>query len=1457
MRMKLLLDKLALLLRQRLRDSRLAKIALAVSIVVVFCTTYALVLPALTLSNNTSSSVLQTQESSSETPATEKEQASQSSATEASHQATESKASQTESTPDESYRKAGSLSSDNDDVTVKVDYEADTFAEKVNLKVTPITNSQALTDKIQQVLDDSKQSLLSSYSYDISFVNEAGAEVEPSKEVKVSMNFKNAVESSNLQDGWKLYHFKNNDVNQIEDLTEKSGTDIKQDEQESVTSVAFKSDTFSAYTIAGVEYEDFKPYLQNGGFEGTTTETTTGNTKTLSTELKLHYNIPLTELNKSKSYAIELPADTTWDPKVNENQEYIGQDGSNDAYKYKFVQQNGKRYLVLTFLDTYVANAKDYVKGDLKYAASIGQTYRKETGDYEIPFTDKVTITVPSSSIDKKEEPQQAQYDVSSNKWGNVTYDGDSAYLNYTVEVSSNKGTKDVVNLTDTLKVDGFKIERFEKLKVIRTNSDWSTTDVTSGINLNESNGKFTTQLPKLGANQKYTITYRYKISGFPAGKLIYVGNGLDVTTPDIPNQHKDNQLELYRNKISKSGSYDKKTNKVKWTIIVNENQNDIAGAELKDDMIAKSSDVKISPSEGATKTSTGYKFTATSGGRNTNKYTITYTTDAGEKPSNWAEAPKTFTNTVTITDGGESSSASATVIGENDNTGGLDKAFKKMEATSNSDIKELTWQSTIKVPGSGKIPSGTEFEDVLRGKDGTNNGEHYFTRAQLDAVYNKLVQVFGSGNFEFNVWESGNSTWQYTPYSQISSDKTYSKYKFKLLKAYQGSDITLDYRSTINKSTVIYFTNTISSSGFSKEASYKYEETGKVFKMDGNSYAWDGQASEYNTNNTEHEIQKDGTIFWVVKVKLADDTQTVTLTDTPPSGLSLIGFKYGHATYSLNSGDFTVSDGKITWPNPYWPGGYGNDIDVTGTIDESGAVKVTFTAKNGKTLKEALNNTGTLYAGFLFKTDLSPLDSPITKAYTNKVSATINGTPAGEAEHTQKITVKPGKKISKSGEWKNNNREVNYKLDINPAAEDLAAGKDSYTVTDTLEYQEDPLTNLSYDLKQESVKLYDVNNQEIDKSQWSWTVEKVRDSNGLYKSILKLTVPNNKRLKLEYKYKVTRDVDADNTAQLSVKNTAEINGLKTGKREKTTSISWSKMATSGTASTVKFFKLIKVDVNFAITLPGAKFEVRENVTDKVVATYKTAANGTLNITKDGKEAVNSIGSLEDGKMYYVTEVQAPSGYQLPENAKRYYFYFSETGIAPLNLGGLTDLTSAVNLAKHSKQEYVSNTKLPPTTSITVDKKWQKPDGSDTSRTGGSVTIQLKRLSDRNPIPVDVENGRRDITYDGGHWSTTFDNLPTVGDNGEVYSYYVEEVVPAGYSATYSNGVTDSAKASDVTATSGTITITNKQIKTYNLPKAGGMGVEPVLFLGAIVASLAALLLSLKLYKGFQGGGRF
>ncbi|MCI7678382.1 MAG: Cna B-type domain-containing protein [Streptococcus orisratti] len=1458
--MKTLFEKVAVLVKQRIRESVWTRIGLVLSVVVVFCTTYALVLPALTLSSSSSSSVVQQEKETSVTETVESTQSTQDAATTFSTaQEVETQQSSTiqESAPQPTGNQAGQFEVEADNVIVKVSYEAETFTEAVSLKVSAIDDSSGYEQKLSSLLEEKNQILTQTYSYDIAFVNATGVEVEPSKVVDVSIQFKDAVTSTNLQDGWKLYHFVNNDVNEVEDLTDDKATDIKQDNLENVTSVEFKSDSFSPYVIAGTSYEDFKPYIVSGSFQGTTTETLhSDGSRTLQTDLKLDYDIPKTELNKSKSYAIELPQDTTW-TSINENQEYTGKDGGRDAYKYRFVQENGKKYIVISFLDSYLATAGDKVHGDLIYTATIGQTYRKETSNYEIPFTDKVTITVPSDKIEKKEEPQQAQYDLSSKKEGSVTYDGDNAYLNYTVEVSSNKGTKDVVNLTDTLKVDGFKIESFEKLSVIRTDSNGTTADLTNSTNLNYSNGKFTTQLPKLSANQKYKITYRYKISGFPAGKSTNIGNGLDLTTPDIPNQHQDKHLEVYRNKIGKTGQYDPSTNKIKWTITVNENKNDIAGAELKDTMIAQASDVQITPSNGATKTATGYTFSATDGGKNTNKYVITYTTDAGEKPDSWNAQAKNVTNTATFTDGGESSSTSATTPGGIGDTGGLTKKFDKIEATGDSKLKMLTWTSTIKVPGDGIIPKGTEFTDTLSGNHNNAWTEHYYTNKQIDAIYSLLVDRFGAGNFDFSVWESGQGTWQWSNYDSSNSQKTYRQFKFRLLKDYRSSkDIDLTYTSTANVESIINFDNTIGTTGFSQKAEYRYDANSKVTKMDGSQSTSDGK--EYETKDTSHTINADGTITWVVKVALEDNSTSLTLTDTPPVGLTLVGVKYG--VRNGNQTDLKYEGDKLSYAlNKYYNA---FKIIVDGTVNTDGSVVLNFSAAEGTTLKaETKANQSTygdnLYVWFTFKSTDGALDENVTKSYTNKVSATLDGSPAGEDDHTQKITITPSQKVSKGGSWSNDNREVNYKLDINPYDEDLAAGKASYTVTDTLEYREDLLTNLSYDLKQESVKLYDSNNQELDKSLWSWTVEKTKDSSGVYKSVLKLTVPNKQKLRLEYSYTVSREVAADDITNLSVKNTAEVSGFKTGKKENTVSYTWQKMSTSGTAQTTKYFKLTKVDLNnFAIVLPNAIFEVRENITDKVVATYKTGTDGTLYVTKDGKEAISKIEDLKNDTLYYIIEVTSPDGYKLPDtsNQKRYYFYFSDTNSLPSNIGGLvTSLPEMTNLAKQSKQEFVENEQLPPTTSVTVNKKWQNADGSDAQRTSGKIIVSLKRISDSDTTPVEIES--REVTYDGDQWQTTFNNLPTKGDNGEYYTYFVEEQAVVGYKATYSNASKTSEKPSDVAVSSGTITITNKAQKAYNLPKTGGIGLEPVYLWGIILVALGILLLSLKLYRTYQGGG--
>lgn len=1468
--MKTLFEKVAVLVKQRIRESVWMRIGLVLSVVVVFCTTYALVLPALTLSSSSSSSVVQQEKETSVTETVESTQSTQDAATTFSTaQEVETQQSSTiqESAPQPTGNQAGQFEVEADNVIVKVSYEAETFTEAVSLKVSAIDDSSGYEQKLSSLLEEKNQILTQTYSYDIAFVNATGVEVEPSKAVDVSIQFKDAVTSTNLQDGWKLYHFINNDVNEVEDLTDDKATDIKQDNLENVTSVEFKSDSFSPYVIAGTSYEDFKPYIVSGNFQGTTTETLhSDGSRTLQTDLKLDYDIPKTELNKSKSYAIELPQDTAW-TNINENQEYTGKDGGRDAYKYRFVQENGKKYIVISFLDSYLATAGDKVHGDLIYTATIGQTYRKETGNYEIPFTDKVTITVPSDKIEEKEEPQAGNYDIDSSKDGTVTYDGDQAYLDYTVTVWSNNGTKDAVKISDALAGTGFTIDNLKLQDVTIKkagfqyyggNADDQVNPVTISGQPVISGTNFNVTLPKLEAKQKYIITYRYKVSAMEAGKTLYAKNKVTIETPDLPPKTNEKWIELYRNKIGKTGQYDPSTNKIKWTVTVNENKNDIAGAELKDTMIAQASDVQITPSNGATKTATGYTFSATDGGKNTNKYVITYTTDAGEKPNEWGEAAKTVTNTAMITDNGENSSTSVKVTGDKGDTGGLDKSFEKMEATADSNIKTLTWKSTIKVPGSGKIPAGTEFKDSLMAGNNDDWDSHYFTKAQLNAIYQNLVSVFGSGNFEFSAHRSGNNSDPFIPYSQLTDSMTYREFKFKLTKDYTGNNVILNYVSSIKKSQGLVYKNTINSNGYSASDDYVYNETGIVTKMDADRYSWNSiTGSDFETEDTSQTIQADGKFSWAVRVALQDDTTSVTITDTPPSDLQLVGFAYGYAYNALGNDQYKIENGSIIWTNSGWSGTY-PDIDMIGSISRDGDITVTFTSKNGKTIKQALNNNSNLYARFTFQyVGEKSLDDNVVVKLTNRATATLNGQPVGEDDHTKTTTIQPAQKISKGGSWSNDNREVNYKLDINPYAEDLAAGKASYTVTDTLEYREDLLTNLSYDLKQESVTLYDSNNQEIDKSLWSWTVEKTKDSSGVYKSVLKLTVPNKQKLRLEYSYTVSREVAADDKTDLSVKNTAEVSGFKTGKTENTVSYTWQKMSTSGTAQTTKYFKLTKVDLNnFAIVLPNAIFEVRENITDKVVATYKTGTDGTLYVTKDGKEAISKIEDLKNDTLYYIIEVTSPDGYKLPDtsNQKRYYFYFSDTNSLPSNIGGLvTSLPEMTNLAKQSKQEFVENEQLPPTTSVTVDKKWENADGSDAQRTSGKIIVSLKRISDIDTTPVEIES--REVTYDGGQWQTTFNNLPTKGDNGEYYTYFVEEQAVAGYKATYSNASKTSEKPSDVAVSSGTITIINKAQKAYNLPKTGGIGLEPVYLWGIILVALGILLLSLKLYRTYQGGG--
>ena len=148
--------RLAILVKKRVRDSIIAKIALVLSLVVVFCTTYLLILPALTISTGNSSSVFQSSESASsqvESPTDDSQK--ENNQTKASSQASLTDSSQEK----KDMSQAGTLTAETSDVTVTVSYEGDTFTEPVQLKVKPVSDTTAIDNKLTSLLSESKQSL--------------------------------------------------------------------------------------------------------------------------------------------------------------------------------------------------------------------------------------------------------------------------------------------------------------------------------------------------------------------------------------------------------------------------------------------------------------------------------------------------------------------------------------------------------------------------------------------------------------------------------------------------------------------------------------------------------------------------------------------------------------------------------------------------------------------------------------------------------------------------------------------------------------------------------------------------------------------------------------------------------------------------------------------------------------------------------------------------------------------------------------------------------------------------------------------------------------------------------------------------------------------------------------------------------------------------------------------------
>ncbi|SCW39339.1 Cna protein B-type domain-containing protein [Streptococcus equinus] len=1507
--------KLAILIKKRVHDSIIAKIALALSVVIVFCTTYLLILPALTISTGNSSAVFQSQDGSSSQVESTAESSQETNQTENSSQTTSTESSQEK----KDMSQAGTLNAETSDITVNVSYEDNTFSEPVQLKVKPVEDTSAIDNKLTTLLSESKQELSQAHSYDISFVTDDGREVEPSKDVKVSMNFKNDLSTSDdKQAGWKLYHFVDNDINQVQDLTESTDTDIKETGDGAVESIDFKSNTFSTYTLAGVTYADFSGYLTNYSFDTNSTKLDLA-TNQVTTKLTLDFtNLSQADLVKRNDYYLSLPESVI----VNTSEEYNVLDHSgNKAGTFHFHQdEKGRYYMLIHFNDDYVHKLAPgtSIDGDLYYDMTLKSIAKNDNGDYVADFSDRVHVTITEQNITKN-------YDINTKKKSELKYEGDIPYITYTVTVDSLNGTPSTISVSDaisdfsSLTGLGIAIDSVDSISVKKSTYTGSSSNVTKTENVSatpkfdKSKGKWSLNLPQLTSGgiasngqaigHFYTITYRYKLSGLKVGSMVSVKNKVTATSKtndnDKVSKSSYSEVTLKLNDIKKTGKYDDKTGLITWTITVNPDGNDIGGATLKDDFFKDATSITVALKDGSSASSFFHyydsnnkqlddnikdfskvayiRFSGQKGKEsNTKSYVITYTT----KATNLEWGQNKITNKAILDDDGDQTSDEETVTvpgsssgsGSESGTGGLSKTVVGEKDGLDSDTKIITWKVTITMPSSGVIKAvdangrKTNFRDCLKDPYDQKFEHHWYTKAQLKVLYQNLVEVFGEEGFTLEARQNG---WgAYTDYNKLDDDAHYSEFQIELTKDFTSNqkEVFFQYDSTAKFDNRQIVSNEITSEGSSASADF----SPKVLKMDG-----DGNPG------TTTKTSEDGIVTWKIKVNLASalNAKSMTITDTLPDGVSLTGLTYGKYNDLVTA---SLKGSKITGGGDSWRV---KNISLSGNISGN---KITLKFKS--TNKDSIiNNTkGTEYDKDFWITvtttynNIPEVGKKVTANLTNTVTVSVNGKAYDSDDQTQIVTIgkdSPGSpsegsdstKISKvqTGETNNQNKGsvntdsvgythvLNYSVDINSQAEDLASGSDTLTLTDTIEYYKEHVT---YTLLQSSVVLYDANGNIVPNSAWSWTYKDVAKNKDYPTQtrygIITVTLPDSGHYTLKYNYQIS---DASNGAYLNAKNTAKLEGVNKGTSEITTPYQYLEQSGGGNVYSKGTYTLTKVDEkNFGITLPGAEFKVYQYGNDKkAIATYTTDKNGEIHITNsDSKQ------KYQYEAVYYVVETKAPAGYEDPKNPTKYYFTYSKVNtnldFVPIELKGkVKDLSNDPGL------DLVPNKKIKQT-NLTVKKEWLDADGKTTSVVGPDVSVKYKLMQaviTQGKIHSEVYKDSQRV-YDNlelnqkNNWKTTFTDLPVEKD-GERCFYYVEEYSYPGYDTSYSNGF-ETSTIPIVMATDsedGQITIKNKAQKQYELPETGGSGVKMHYVLGAALVLLTTGLIILKAYKTYQAGG--
>lgn len=1308
------------------------------------------------------------------------------------------------------------VSTDKDNTVVhKVDFSSDEFS----VYVLAYTVDFHLGDFTFN-LEGNSEILLSELFDELEISEKASDVIEAVFSDPSLLEITKITDENEITKDWNLKSLKPFDTNELLTLTFSDGEKMTievTDDQKKLEGVDIQSKLT----------KETKFYKIENGKEIEATEFNDGDSVSIHVEYYLEPNA----VPDKKAY-FKLPDGIVTSDHVHGNVVEGGAGGSSTVLgTYEIItvtDEQGKtgKYVQFKYNDNYDPAKEHYGTFDFK---STLQSSSDGTEDRTISlggFSGQVTI--------------HHKYDMSVVKTG-TKQDGNK--ISYSIQVSSQHGTGgNSITVTDAFSAPGYDGATVKanydsgSVKVVDSNGNI----VSNCSAVVGTDGKLVISgLQPLKANESYTITYdatvddNTKISSDGSKKVVNrVKSHVDYSEGDThhaPDAYNGTTVE-YTHHINKKGEYDYKTEKIKWTVYLNDNHDKIKNYSSFTDYLPNGltviGNVKITDAQHGEQfvefsadgqstvqfdPSTMNTLTPVNGTSNTiniddetsDSYIIEFYTNA---PSTNGK----ISNTASTVEEGKSYSAS----GEADVAHREEKTTKRVgNPTTYQDegttfIKRIPWSVAHNFQ-DGEISEFTiedTIGDVIDGSKKKVDAEHYAIASEVDELIRKNIYACVIVDKNFENWdnikfkEKFDITINYfdaNGNNVSASDKSTHvkrfviKCKAKDNKSYNIFSVdTADYYTYVDLSKLPnsnsgyqVFNTALEAEANTWVSKNKTGDFEKKVKQNGN----------YTTEDisfTHDQVQAaNGLLQYLISFKVGKDQNgDIDIHDTLPSGMKYIegSAKFGFYDGSNNLYDYYNNDStnypftfndkkdatvkvegqKLTF---HFPGGY-NPKNIDGVRI---AVKYNTSIADDADFKD-VTKSGKIYtntAEYNGKTisESVTITRDEAKSYKSGVQLYADGTPVELDEN--------GNPIEKEGNPLTN--IIKYSVVINPNKETLFEGK-KITLTDEISWVTSGVTTRLY---QESVKLYYYDpvrpynaGAEVDPSEYTFKYDESSKK-------MTLEIPDSTALTLVYKYQINL---GDNAGDVEIKNCVRLNGKYA--REIVTK---NRVEESSATINQKEIDLYKVDAdNYNKYLKGAKFKLEKyenNNWTTVSKNLETDENGKITIGSTSSQVNGFAVKIDSRKLYRLIEQVAPDGYALDQTPQYLIWGLNndakDTLIASMKKDGTYDSSVDANNVKFFTSEGGTFNITNKSIRLTVRKRWVDQDGKEIAPGSDSVKVSLYKTSKvLDPVTIKIRfHGRYYTIVD---WSNN-----TKAYDGSTFNFEDEiEVKKNSNAALYVNG---------------------------------------------------------------------